>query len=25
MERGPVPEDEAYGLLDEWWKERGGA
>jgi poly(A) polymerase len=23
MERGPVPEDEAYELLDAWAKERG--
>ena len=23
MERGPIDEDEAYRLLDEWWRERG--
>jgi poly(A) polymerase len=23
MERGPVPEDEAYELLDAWAKEQG--
>ncbi|MBI2238870.1 MAG: CCA tRNA nucleotidyltransferase, partial [Actinobacteria bacterium] len=23
MERGPIEEDEAYRLLDEWGKERG--
>ena len=23
MERGPIPDDEAYGLLDAWAKERG--
>ena len=22
MERGPIPEDEAYALLDDWAKER---
>jgi poly(A) polymerase len=24
MDRGPVPEDEAYRLLDEWYRQRGG-
>jgi poly(A) polymerase len=24
MDRGPIPEDEAYRLLDEWWEQRGG-
>ena len=23
MERGPIPDDEAYELLDAWAKERG--
>jgi poly(A) polymerase len=24
MERGPIPEEEAYALLDRWWSERDG-
>ena len=24
LERGPVDEDEAYRLLDDWWSEQGG-
>ncbi len=24
MDRGPIPEEEAYRLLDEWWEERRG-
>jgi poly(A) polymerase len=23
MDRGPIPEDEAYRLLDEWWRQKG--
>lgn len=23
LDRGPIPDDEAYALLDTWWKERG--
>ena len=23
MDRGPIPEEEAYRFLDEWWNERG--
>jgi poly(A) polymerase len=23
MDRGPIPEDEAYELLDAWWKAQG--
>jgi poly(A) polymerase len=24
MDRGPIPQEEAYRLLDEWWSQRGG-
>jgi poly(A) polymerase len=24
MDRGPIPEEEAYRLLDEWFEQRGG-
>jgi poly(A) polymerase len=24
MDRGPISEEEAYRLLDEWWEQRGG-
>jgi poly(A) polymerase len=24
MDRGPIAEDEAFRLLDEWWEQRGG-
>ena len=24
MDRGPIPEEEAYRLLDEWWEQRRG-
>jgi poly(A) polymerase len=24
MDRGPIPQEEAYRLLDEWWTQRGG-
>jgi len=23
LERGPIDEDEAYRLLDEWWEQEG--
>ena len=25
LDRGPLPKEEAYRLLDEWWAERAGA